>query len=377
MLYLCLKVQLHSRMIEIALPKNTTPLDAAMYLAMLVSRPEKVDPILDTVREITSRQGSTGNTFSQAEQKQLQAACNKLATYLTTEEQLRGFTKEDLERRLRERFETTQTHRRWGLKLFAIIGSGLALGLLSLLIEPPQPIPDPKLFITFHILLAIPTTFTVISLGAAWFFFSALKHFKTELRKAYIITALGIGLLGIAHMQMPIIGYINEFGGAWIHDGAIGFLYVPAHSLIFAGALIFARLMGVRSRLNTWPVVLAACAAGILFTVLYPHSPAQWSEAFFDIATSTFPIAVIVSVIAAFNFYIISRRINDIFRKPLRWLGHTNLLLAISVGHILIIRLVFTYFNFWVDYGLIMLPYFLASLAALRAGYLFNRVSHY
>jgi hypothetical protein len=367
-----------SQAVEIALPKNATPLDAAMYLAMLVSKPEKVDPILDTVREITARQGSTDSTsLSETEQKQLQEACNKLATYLTTEEQLRGFTQEDLERRLQERFERTGVNRRWGLKLLIIIGGGLALGLLSLLIQPPQPIPDPKQLITFHILLAIPTAFTVISLGAAWFFFSALKHFKTELRKAYIITALGISLLGVAHMQMPIIGYINEFGGAWIHDGAVGVVYTPAHILIWIGSVIFALLIGAQSRFNTWPVLLAVCMAGVLFTVLYPHSPAQWSEKFFDFATGTFPIAVTFSTGAAINFYMISRRINDIFRKPLRWLGHANMLLAVSVGHILIIRLVFTYANFWVDYGLIMLPYFLASLAALRAGYLFNRVSHY
>lgn len=363
--------------VEIILPKNTTPLDAVLYLAMLVSRPEKVDPMLDTVREITAQSSAKSNELSAQEQAKLQAVCNKLATYLINEEQLRGFTKEDLERRLQERFDAGVARRWWGLKLFTIIGSGLTLGLLSLFIRPPQPIPDPKLFITFHILLAIPTVFTIISLGAAWFFFSALKHFKTELRRAYTITALGIALLGIAHMQMPIIGYLNQFGGAWIHDGAIGFMYVLPHSLLFVGSVIFARLVGVRNRFTSVPAVVTATLVGILLTVLYPHSPAQWSETFFDIATSTYPLAVVASGVAAINSYMISRRINDIFRLPLRWLGHTNVLLVVSVGHILIVRLVFTYYNFWVDYGLIMLPYFLASLAALRAGYLFNRVSRY
>lgn len=363
--------------VEITLPKNTSPLDAVLYLAMLVSRPEKVDPMLDTVREITAQSSTKNNGLSAQEQAKLQTVCNKLATYLITEEQLRGFTKEDLERRLQERFEAGIAHRWWGLKLATIIGGGLVLGLLSLLIRPPQPIPDPKLFITFHILLAIPTVFTIISLGAAWFFFSALKHFKAGLRRAYTITALGIVMLGIAHMQMPVIGYLNQFGGAWIHDGAIGFMYILPHSLLFVGSVIFARLVGVRNRFTTMPTVLAACLVGILFTVVYPHSPAQWGEAFFDIATSTYPLAIVTSSVAAINFYMISRHINDIFRLPLRWLGHTNVLLAVSVGHILIIRLLFTYYNFWVDYGLIMLPYFLASLAALRAGYLFNRVSRY
>lgn len=157
----------------------------------------------------------------------------------------------------------------------------------------------------------------------------------------------------------------------------MGLLYLPAHLLIFAGTNIFTRRIGATGRRTSWRMVLLLGLIGMAGVVIAPHSPAKWSEPFFDFATGTFPLSIIASAMAAVNCFAIARKVNDIYRAPMKSLGFANDWLAFTVAHILFVRLVFSYDNRWAAYGLIILPYFIASVQFLRASYLFNRTSNY
>lgn len=362
-------------MTSIALPSGANPVEVTLYLASLVSNPQEIDALLDPLRQITSRPGF--NEPSPAEAQQLQAICDQLVEHLLTKERVRSFTQADLERRLQDRFGAQGSSHTLHRMLGATLGSTLIAGFLCLRTPPPTGLSERER-ITFSVLFTIPTMFTIISWGAAWLFFSALQYFTARLRQAYIVIASGVALLGLMHLQMPVLGYTRTFNSGWIYDGAVGLLYMPAHLLLFIGTMIFARAMGIRNRLTSLPVLVLVSAIGAAIVALSPHhTAARWSEAFFDIATGTFPISIMASIAAAINCYLIARKINEIYRSPMRWLGHANVLLAFSVAHILLLRMFFGYDNFWANYGLIMVPYLVASTVFLKAGYSFNKTSRY
>lgn len=357
------------------LPPNVSALDAARYLASLVSDQEKIEPITDTIDEVAEKPGFT-KELSPEDNDRLRLICWQLATYLVSEEKVRSFTIDDLEHRIEQRFAGTDATRKLRRMLIAILALTAAAGIVALQVQPPK-LQATSSLVEFSALLTIPTMFAVLSLGAAWLFYSALHYFQSNLKRAYGVTVAGVILLGLTHLQFPVLAYTQNLRGPWISDGAIGFTYIAVHVLFLIGAIIFARTLGVRSWLAWWPILVAASAVGSIGVVFAPHSPAIWSEPFFDIATSTFVVGSIASLGAAVLCYRTSLKINKIYQLPMRWLGHASLLLGIAVAQILFVRLLFGYNNIWTDYGLIFVPYLLASVALLRAGYTFNRASNY
>lgn len=362
----------------LSLPNDANLLEINIYLASLASDPNKVDTILDPMRQITAQPNFQQESASHEDVSKLQKVGNRLADYLIHQESVRAFTREDLERRLRDRFAGTNVHSKLYAALAITFTSMILLGAGCLLVKPPAvAAANADSLISFYILLSLPTMFTVVSLGAAWLFFSALRYFKAELKYAYMVIACGVALLGAAHLQMPILAYISTLGSGWIWDGAVGLVYLPAHLLILVGTAIFARKIHAHSQWSSWPAILASSLIGALIVIISTHTPAKWSELFFDFATGTFPLSIAASAAAAINCYLIAQKVNDIYRAPMKWLGHANALLALTVLHILIVRLVFGYDNFWTAYGLIILPYFISSALFLRASYSFNKVSNY
>jgi hypothetical protein len=76
---------------------------AVIYLASLASKAEDIDPVLDTVREITANL-ETGGKLTEQSSRKLLSVCRQLEDYLVDKEPLRVFTKEQLRESLEQRF---------------------------------------------------------------------------------------------------------------------------------------------------------------------------------------------------------------------------------------------------------------------------------
>jgi hypothetical protein len=76
-----------------------TVLDMVTNTAALASNSSEIDPILDKVRAITSR-NTPGQVLSAADEDILLGVYLGLEVYLTTKEPIRTFTKEELRGRL-------------------------------------------------------------------------------------------------------------------------------------------------------------------------------------------------------------------------------------------------------------------------------------
>lgn len=360
---------------SILLPPNVNTLDAALYLASLVSDREKIEPILGTIETITHKPGFT-KALSPEDNATLRLVCWQLATYLVSEEKVRAFTLEDIEHRIEQRFAPATETRKLQISLLAIFVLMALAGFFAIQIEPTVPAAHYNR-LEYSALLVVPTMFSMLSLGAAWFFYSAMRYFQTNFKLAYAVIVAAVSLLGVAHLQFPVLAYLQSLRGPWVADGAIGLVYVLIHVLLLIGAIIFAHRLDVRSRFTSWPILVCLAVLGSLLMAMVPHSPAVWGELFFDITASSFVTGIVASLAAAVLFYRLARKINELYRVPMRWLGHANLLLGLAVAQILFVRLLFGYNSFWADYGLIFIPHLLASVAFLRAGYTFNKASDY
>ncbi len=81
--------------------------DSLVYLASLASDPRKVDPILDGLRTVSAGHNSANPSFSPVERQKLRVVYQGLLAYLTTKEPLRSFNSNELQTRLKERFDWT------------------------------------------------------------------------------------------------------------------------------------------------------------------------------------------------------------------------------------------------------------------------------
>jgi|GEM_PF-1140342 len=75
-----------------------TPLDMVAHAASLASNPRDIDPLLDRVRTITS--GVSASMKDMPEDQQLVDVYLRIERYLTTDEPIRIFHKEELRRPL-------------------------------------------------------------------------------------------------------------------------------------------------------------------------------------------------------------------------------------------------------------------------------------
>ena len=82
---------------------TATPLDVVTYTASLASNPQEIDPLLDKVREVSSRL-EPGQPLSAADEEILSSVYNELEHYLVEKERVRKFTLEDVRNRVRAKF---------------------------------------------------------------------------------------------------------------------------------------------------------------------------------------------------------------------------------------------------------------------------------
>lgn len=82
---------------------GASAVDAVTYLAALASSPKAIDPLLDSLREITATM-QPNQPLSEADLLTLAHVYQQLEQYLLSEDPLRSFNKPTLEAKIRQKF---------------------------------------------------------------------------------------------------------------------------------------------------------------------------------------------------------------------------------------------------------------------------------
>lgn len=306
---------------NLSLDTSTAPSDAEklvdriIYLASLASKRDDVDPMLETLREVTSTwdrtQSITGEKHAQLEELE-----QKLKQYLINDDPVRAFNSESLAKRLADQVAgTTDTNSDSNVRSFWFVLGGSVLAAAIGFVAPPQPFSLSNLT-----LFSIPLFFTALHIGISWFYLTALRNFKSEVRRAFVVICIGILLFAVAFSHYALISAFGLTEHPLLRYGGVTWLVSAPLITIFYGLVLYARQVGVKSSLLRWPVVLGIFVASTVVVVVLPHAPVT-DEFLFDFWTTG---AVMVLVFGTLGFWLsrkVAKVLTTAYAIPMRWLS--------------------------------------------------------
>jgi hypothetical protein len=246
---------------------------------------------------------------------------------------------------------------------------GLAFGLSSLtLLTAPRGQTTPG---AFYVSLLMSTIVALLHFGIPIIFWYGLKNFQSGLRAAYKTICLGIIILGLAHLQQPIISMLDQWNSWWVRGGFIALPYFLAVIWIFVGVSKFAKLVRVGGWITRlWPVLgltlLTAVAAAFL-----PHVDVEVPQEEFMLTLALSGWDVAFSACAGLVVLKIKRQTSLLYTHALGWflLAWQTLTLAFFLYVVSI--LVFPVDHWYEDYSVAMVPFLASALLMVKAGHAF------
>jgi hypothetical protein len=295
--------------------------DKIVTLATLASRREDIDPMMDTLRKVTSfwSDALPLNTSQLTELKSLE---QKLKNYLIHEDPLRFFTPETLEKRVLE--QTKNNAIPWINGFFASIVIALLAGSVMLVLPF-------ALSVQHKIWLATFLAFVMLHIEIARFYITALKDFKSEFRQVYIYLSATAIVLSIAFAQYLIIELLELSRFAMFRYAGMAWLFSIAFILMYLGFRRYAHLLQIKTPFTSLGVAGGiALAAGVIVLLLPHHTvPDPFYFKISAVATGMLPVFALMSAALMKK---IKEVVTPAYASSINWLYFYTL--AVGVGSI-------------------------------------------
>jgi hypothetical protein len=248
--------------------------------------------------------------------------------------------------------------------ILAIIGAYIAFML--------HPAADTNIR-SVHLRAATAIVVAVTSLGGSLLFMSSLEHFKTSMRIAYGQFAVGILLFGVALLQLPIIGFLDAWNSWFADSGMVIAPFIFATLLMYAGMRRFALLLGIKTVLTQWRLVLGVAVLVTMVSFLGGHYLAR----FRSVSGTDLYIAIVAWSATTITFAtLLARsvidRIGPFYQSAMRWLVVALSVLTFAAWHEYAINYFMGNSTGYVAYGWSFWPFILSGFAMLKAGYAFT-----
>ncbi|HJQ08633.1 MAG TPA: hypothetical protein VJ836_04100 [Candidatus Saccharimonadales bacterium] len=346
-------------------------IDVIVYLASLASDPRAIDEYLDTLRQVTARlRPGEAERLNAGDTEALRKVRSDIEHYLVEREPLRSFTTESLHDQVYDHFEGQKTigRLRWSM---AVIGA-LTVGLVLYSFLSPH-VSD----LFTRTLSAVASLFAIPSLGAIWFFLSASKGFKPQLRTAYRYVAGGIAFFCLFPVHLAVVGLwvgqISQGGHRSVLTPVI-ILSAIGLILVYVGVRRFAKIVQVSSWLTRWYLVAAGgLASGLGVVALHRllNIPApEWSgnPQFF-----AFTLVAFLGIVAAILSWKVAAVISPLYQKALRWFAFAQVAATFFGLEFTLLFLVMPQASQTTGLALLVLPFSALAVLLLKSGYAFNR----
>lgn len=296
-------------------PENI--IDTITYLASLVSDPQAIDPVLDTLRVITS-EIPAGAVIQDQQLDELRHVQEQLKNHLLHNDPVRLFAAGDLEKLIAKHVGDAAIHTPAHDQTLRQVGViGVAMGVTYLVAGVTFS------FVGVHLpwILAGLMAMVTMYIGLIWFYWSSLETFTKSLRQAYFWIVVGIALMGIAS---PPAGLFVTFPTIMRHTilsyaGAFP-LFSLSFFFVYFGLCIFARTVQVRSPLISLRLCVPAVVILALATTLVPHNP-NFQELPLVIGVITLTSMSSFGLLAGFVAFTIRRKVTDRYSRALTLFG--------------------------------------------------------
>lgn len=174
---------------------------------------------------------------------------------------------------------------------------------------------------SFHWALANSVLYTFLHIGGALLFVVGIGAYKEKLKVAYITIALGIVLVGAGLAQVVLLNIFGLIETPWVQYGGVMLPFLIAGLAIYFGTCSMAKLVGVKTFILKFPVILLLIVVGITITTLLPHNTSPLPEMFFDIsnAISVWDLVLYTSSLAI--VLQIKDHVGTHYTKAMAWLA--------------------------------------------------------
>ena len=294
-------------------------IDRILYLASLASKRQDVDPMLDTVRDVTSRWNGDA-PLAAADESKLKDLEIQMKHYLVTRDPLRSFTIDSLERRVVGKAKDSPRN---GVNSFlATILSSCIAGILAFVLPLSARIQE-------RAMLGVSLFFLALHIGAARFYITALRNFKTEFRKAYMYLAAASILLslGFTHYALIELFDLNRYE-FFRYAGIIWLIAIP-FILMYLGLRIFAQLLRIQSPLISLRKVGVITVVVAVAIVLAPQHAVP-SPLYFELSAVGAGMICLFPFISFLITLKIKRVVTAAYAHSTSWLCYY--MLAVSIG---------------------------------------------
>lgn len=219
---------------------------------------------------------------------------------------------------------------------------------------------------------AVTLTAALLHLSALGFYIRGLRHFKSDLRVAYARLGLGIGMLGIAFAQLPVINFFGLY--FWLRSGGVLLPYLIAVCLIFFGLRRFASSLKLTSKVfSFWRVGIVAAVIGVAACLL-PHTTTVMAEpARLGSVWLTTVIAVFF-VCAARGTLLIKRAVGVSYGHGLAWLFVAFVVAAISSVHYIGDMNLTSGDGFYFRWSVSVIVFDIVGLTFMKAGFALSTI---
>lgn len=260
-----------------------------------------------------------------------------------------------------------------------ILMGTLVVGLFATAATFALPIPDRWGFTVFDFYwpLASNVLMASLHLGAVLLFVLGIKVYKAKLRLAFIAIAIGILFTAIGTIQLPVIDALDLWGSPYVTMGLIGLPFLVAGFVLFLGSSSLSKLVGNKSWLTKWWVVIpGGLVIGAALGTYLPHIPLPTKESDFDIAMSMNFWMVCLEFAATVLVLQVRKRMGAHYNQTLRYLA-----LALFIGtSAVLVATIDTFLTPHAHGPLMSLVNILAIFAGwfwLSAGYAFAKTKEY
>lgn len=240
--------------------------------------------------------------------------------------------------------------------------------------------------------LAISLAIVIIQTLASWFFFRSLGAFKRDLKVAYSFLAVGIFMFGLAQLQLANVTFaiaypeiINQvFLKPAVNSSLIVGPTILGAFIMYLGARKFARLLEIHNVWSSLLVVTGISLALGVAGVLLPHPDYGISNITLDLIFGPYLASIGFTVAAAIVTWQLKNKLSSTYKPALRWLAVGLIVIAFSAFHETMLKSVIMvygpswmndFFVAYLTYNISLWPNFVAAIALLWAGLLFQGAS--
>lgn len=260
-----------------------------------------------------------------------------------------------------------------------IIWATFILTLVVCLVGLTLPVPASweSLSTSFHQQLVFNVIMAFFHTGGAILFLTNLDVYKSQLRRAYTIMALGTLVTGLGTLQITLIIILDAWQTAYARSGITMVPFILTGILLYFGVRAFARTVGTKHILtHGWVVLPTSIGLAIAAATLLPHIAGRIPEATLRALVGIDTWSGSLLLLTGMLVWVVRKHAGAHYTSAMTWLGRA-LFIASTV---LIYQGFYSYINsdnIWymdiISNGLVVL----SGWFWVRAGYAFALTKYY